>query len=222
MIKRSDWQAVLDEMNAEDRDIAGEPPSVEEARAYLRGELTPEEEERMRARLVAYPELVQALTAPFPPEEAEVQEVEKVQKPSGKVLQFWRASTALAAMLALTFGALLWRESAGREPRVLAEAYVLSSDGQRSGSRSAGPIVAGGDAVVLAVPLFAGEAHSRYRLELVDEAGRVAWRSEVRARPADDAFRIETSLKRGKYQVVLYGVDGPQERRLDTYSLRVR
>ena len=212
MIRRSDWEAVLGEMTAEERATLGEPPTVEEARAYTRGELTPEEEERMRARLVAYPELAQALTAPFPSEDAETR--------SGKVLQFWRASTALAAAVALVFGALLWRAGVRREPRVLAEAYVLSADGQRGGSSRPVTVNATGEPVVLSVPLYDGFA--RHRLELVDDANRVLWRSGVLARPLDDAFRIETSLDRGMYKVVLYGVEGTREQRVGTYSLRVR
>ena len=212
MITRSDWQAVLDEMNAEDRTTLGEPPTVEEARAYLRGELAPDEEERMRARLVAYPELLQALTAPFPAEEAG----------GGKVLQFWRASTALAAGLALVFGALRWRAGTQREPRVLGEEYVLAADGRRGPSRQPVTFEADGESIVLIVPLFDGGAHPRYRLELVDDQNRVLLRTSLLPRPANDAFRVEASLDKGRYRVILYGVNGTREQRIDTYSLRVR
>ncbi len=212
MIKRSDWQAVLDELIEEERATLGEPPTVEEAGAYMRGELAPEAEERMRMRLVAYPELAQALTAPFPSEE---------EPRPGRVLQFWRASTALAAAVALVFGAALWR-GGRREPRVLADAQQLFADGQRGGSSPPVTIDAHGEPVVLIVPVYDPGAYERYRLELTGDANRVLWRSGVLARRADDAFRFETSLEKGRYKVVLYGVEGEREQRLDTYSLRVR
>src|SRR5215212_5892851 len=70
MISRSDWKAVHEDMIAEDRRTLGAPPTAEELLAYTRGELAPDEAERIRELLVAYPELAQALTEPFPEEDA--------------------------------------------------------------------------------------------------------------------------------------------------------
>lgn len=220
MIRRSDWQAVEEEWTAE------------ELFRYRRGEMSPEEEERMRARLEADPDLALALDAPFPEDEPLPQEEvsrrweafdssrRQVDERGGKILQFWRASTALAAALALVFGALLWRSAARRDPRVLADAYVLAADGQRGGSSRPVTVEATRAPVVLTVPLF--DTFQRHRMELVDDANRVLWRSGVLARPVDRAYRIELSLDRGRYRVVLYGVDGTREQRVNTYSLRVR
>jgi hypothetical protein len=233
MIRKSDWQAVQDEMIAEDRRSLGEPPTGEEMLAYSRGELAPEEEARVRALLVAYPELARALTAPFPAEGEEEVLPEEVsrrwksfqtqirpEEKKGKVLQFWRASFALAATLALVFGGLLWRESRD-EPRVLGDARELFADGQRGGASSPVTLDAAGTPTVLIVPLFGAGSFERYRLELVGANDRVLWRSGLLKRPADDAFRIEVSLDEGDYRVVLVGVDGTREQRLDTYPLRV-
>src|SRR5687767_1942442 len=129
MIRKSDWQAIQEEMIAADRQQLGEPPTAEEMLAYTRGELSPEQEARVRQLLVSYPELVHTLTALFPTDDDDSLSRDEVSKRwtsfrsqihgketrGGKVLQFWRASTALAAGLALVFGGLLWREMS-REP----------------------------------------------------------------------------------------------------------
>jgi hypothetical protein len=243
MIRKSDWQAVQDEMFAEDRASLGEPPTDEELHAYSSGELPPEEEERVRALLVAYPELARAMATPFPIDDTESlpeQEVsrqwrsfraqlaskETGQKASGgKVLQFWRASAALAAGLALVFGGLLWREVTRHDPHVLGDRQVLLyADGARGGSRQPALVTPDGESMVLIVPLFNAGASQRYRLEIADKT-HTLWRSDVLTRPADDAFRIELArgyLRPGTYQVVLYGAGGAREQRLETYSLRVR
>jgi hypothetical protein len=243
MIRKSDWQAVQDEMLAEDRLNLGEPPTDEELRAYSSGVLPPEEEERVRALLVAYPELARAMATPFPTDDTESlpeQEVsrqwrsfraqvaaskESGQKASGgKVLQFWRASAALAAGLALVFGGLLWREMTRHDPHVLGDGQVLYADGARGGSRQPALVTPDADSMVLIVPLFNAGASQRYRLEIADKT-HTLWRSDVLTRPADDAFRIELArgyLRPGTYHVVLYGADGAREQRLETYSLRVR
>ena len=240
MIRKSDWQAVQQEMIAADRQQLGEPPTAEEMLAYSRGELSPEEEARVRALLVAYPELAQALTAPFPTEEDDSLSSEEVSKrwksfrsrihgqeaPQGKVLQFWRASTALAAGLALVFGGLLWREMS-REPHVLPDAQQLYADGQRGPAGEAVTLTGSDEVFVLIVPLFNPGAFEQFRLEIVEtEPGaRTVWRGDLQSRRSDDAFRIEVPrsyLDAGKYRVVLYGVDGTREQRIDTYSIRVR
>lgn len=232
MIRKSDWQAVQDEMIAEDRRTLGAPPTVEEMLAYASGELAPEEEARVRALLVAYPELARALTVPFPAEGGEGVSQQDVsrrwksfqtqirpEEKRGKVLQFWRTSFALAATLALVFGGLLWRESRD-EPRVLGDAQLLAG-AQRGGASPPVTLDAGDAPAVLIVPLYGAGSFERYRLELVDTKERVLWRSGLLKRSDDDAFRIEVSLDAGDYRVVLYGVDATREQRLDTYSLRV-
>ncbi|HET8773669.1 MAG TPA: hypothetical protein VFP80_07755 [Thermoanaerobaculia bacterium] len=239
MIRKSDWQAVQDEMIAEDRRTLGEPPTAEEVLAYSRGELAPEEEARVRSLLVAYPELTLALTAPFPaedgedvPEEevsrrwesfrAQVRPQEKDEK-TGKVLPFWRASFALAATLALVFGGLLWHQSRPG-PRMVGEVRELFAGGQRGGSSRPVTLDAGTPAVLM-VPVYATGSFQGYRLKLVGANDRVLWRSGLLERPADDAFHIDVPgdwLDAGDYRVVLYGIQGTREQELDAYPLRVR
>jgi hypothetical protein len=66
MIKKTDWQAAYRDLIAEGRQRMGEPPTVEEVEAYLRGDLAAADANRVRQLLVYYPELADALEAPFP------------------------------------------------------------------------------------------------------------------------------------------------------------
>ena len=60
MITKSDLKAVFDQMTAEERQRLPEPPTVEEMLAYRRGELSADEESRVRELLICYPELLRA------------------------------------------------------------------------------------------------------------------------------------------------------------------
>ena len=122
----------------------GEPPTAGEVMAYTRGELAPDEEARIRERLIAYPDLVRALTAPFP-EGAEPDHpdylsdhefarnwsaLQKRRRRPDRGLQFWRAFGAIAAALAVVFGALLWRaQTALKQPQAVWEQQELYPDG---------------------------------------------------------------------------------------------
>ena len=122
MTTKSELSAANRELMSENRLTIGEPPTAEEVLAYTRGELGPDEEAQIRERLMAYPELVRTLTTPFP-EGAEPDHPDYLsdhefarhwkalqkrrQRPDGG-LQFWRAFGAIAAVLAVVFGALLW------------------------------------------------------------------------------------------------------------------
>ncbi|MFP5246849.1 MAG: hypothetical protein ACLGH0_09150, partial [Thermoanaerobaculia bacterium] len=123
MNTKSDWRAVHQQMMADDRRKLGEPPTVEELRAYQRGELSKGEEERIQELLVCYPELVRMLTEPFPTEGAEPGDPDylsdeeyakhwavlqkKMQPNGGRVVSFRHyLPTALAASIAIVFGLL--------------------------------------------------------------------------------------------------------------------
>ena len=64
MTTKSDWDAVRQDMTAEQRRKPGEPPAIEEMLAYSRGELSGEDAQRVQAWLAANPEMAQALTQP--------------------------------------------------------------------------------------------------------------------------------------------------------------
>lgn len=220
MITKSDLEAVLAEMNAEDRARLGEPPTAEEMLAYRNGELSAEEEARVRALLVCYPELARALVTPFEPEH--------------RVLQFRHAWTALAAALALLFGALFWHaESNARRlanelstPRV-SDFELLMPDGQRGPGEASATLTAQGESFLLGVPLINEPNFDTYRLEIADTAAtapRTLWSSGPLHRGANDTFAIlvpRAFLPPGKYAVVLHGVSGARDERLTSYAFRV-
>ncbi len=244
MMTKTEWQAVNQAMMAEDRRRLGEPPTSEEMLAYARGELSAEEEARVRERLVAYPELVRTLTAPFPSVGAEPGDPDympdgelaahwaSLQKrmSRGRVVQFWPALSAIAATLALVFGALLWQARVElREPRVTAwNEQLLLPDNQRGGGEPVTTLRPGGDAYVLVPALIDQRSFDGYRVEILDAAAnppRSLWSMSGLRRRADDTFVIRIPrafLGAGKYQVVLYGVNGAREERLASYTVRVQ
>jgi hypothetical protein len=235
MIDRTDWQAVRDAMIADDRAKLGEPPTVDELLAYERGELSPEDAERVQRLLVAYPELARAYATPFPPEDTELP-AEVIERQwqafrgksdrdeGGRVLPFWRWSAAAAAALAILFGAMLWHAHEEMlRPRVLPDAIVLPPDGQR-GAEAPTTIAVNGDSILLVVPV-AGD-YETYRLDLVrgDAHDRV-WSSGELHRSSSDSFNVEVparTLRTGTYQVIAYGLRGNAEAPVATYTVYVR
>ena len=249
MITKSEWQAVNRQLMAEDRQRLGEPPTAEEILAYTRGELSPEDETRVRERLVCHPDLVRALAVPFPAEPAKPGDpdylsedefakhwevLQKRMRPH-RVVRFPHAWTAIAAACAIVFGALFWQAEwrARRlakelnEPRVAWEEYVLPAEGQRGGGNATAVLPAEGDTVLLRAPVYNQPHYAGYRLEIVDPSAtppRVLWSSTGVRRSDDDTFDIlvpRAFLRPGRYQVVLYGVDRAREERLMSYTLRV-
>ena len=122
MITKSEWRSINESLNSEER-ARLEPPAFDEVLQYMRGELPAEDEERMRERLVPFPELVRALTAQFPTEGAKPGDPDYVSddefakqwaflKHRAKrksASQFWPAIGSVAAALAIVFGGLFWR-----------------------------------------------------------------------------------------------------------------
>lgn len=235
MIDRTDWQAVRDAMIADDRAKLGEPPTVDELLAYERGELSPEDAERVQRLLVAYPELARAYATPFPPEDTELPaEVierqwqafrgEDHRERVARVLPFWRWSAAIAAAMAIVFGAMLWHAHEEMlRPHVLPDAIVLPPDGQR-GVEGTTTIAVNGESILLIVPV-AGD-YETYRLDLVrGDAHERVWSSGELHRSTNDSFNIEVparTLRSGTYQVIAYGLRGNAEAAVATYTVHVR
>jgi hypothetical protein len=244
---RSDWQAVAAAMNEKERQTLGAPPTAEELLAYSNGELSPAEEEHVRALLVAYPELAEALAQEFPEEgaapgqpgyvsPAEIEAGLDALRPAarGKVVTFWRRTAlALAALLVLAFGGLLWELTAkarlARElggPRVAWESQLLLPDGRR-GRDGATTLTADGESYLLVAPLYNQPHYPDYRLDFVDLSGadpRVMWSRTGLQRRDDDTFVIvvpRAFLPPGRYQVIAYGLGHASPEKLMTYTLKV-
>lgn len=238
MTTKSNWQAVHEQMTEEDRRRLGDPPTGDEVLAYMRGELSEEEEARVRALLVAYPELARTLTHPFPSEEEGetfseeelskhfAQFQERVRPAAARVLPFRSVAAALAvaAMLALVFGGLLVqaRRELGR-PYVAPEAQDLLPDGRRGGSGSLERVAAAGQPLHLRISISDQAEYPAYRFELVNEAGKNFYSSEAMERTNDETFSIvmRRGLPAGNYKIVLHSVDGQRERQLSEYAFRV-
>lgn len=214
----SDWQSVNRELLARQRQKLGEPPTLEEMQAYLRGELSPQDEERVRELLVCYPDLARALVEPFPAEDAKpgepgsVSDVEmeqrwkalhaRVQPRDGgvHVLRYSRGLGLIAAILVLCFGAVLWRaQTRDASPRLLAAderstlpSRLLMPAGQR-GPASATTVKANGQPLVLILALVsAPEADATYRVAVYStDSTTPLWQSNDPAPLGDDdTFRI--------------------------------
>jgi len=235
MITKSEWQSVSHQLKA------GDPPTAEEMLAYSRGELSAEEEARVRERLVSHPDLVRTMTEPFPSEGAEPGDPDfmsdeefathwaSLRNPiprRGRVLHFWHYSTAIAATLAIVLTTLLWQaNSRVAQPRVVWEQQVLFPDGRRGPQNEPATLTAQGESVLLVIPLIGQSHFDRYRLEILNVASnRSIWTSDALRPGADEAFAIlvpRRFLGPGTYQIVVHGVSGTREERLATYSLRV-
>ncbi len=140
----------------------------------------------------------------------------------------------MAAALVLAFGGLLWQmRSTSRlakelgEPRVASEEQLLLPDGRRGSGDGMATLSAEGDSYLLVIPLIGGAQFAHDRLQIVDldtNPQRTLWSSPPLQPRANDTFAIlvpRAFLRPGRYQVVLFGVDGAREERLAGYSLRV-
>jgi hypothetical protein len=249
MITKSDWQTAHQEMTAEERRMLGEPPTAEEMLAYSRGELAAENAARVRVWLVTNPDLARALMEPFPDDDAKpgdrdflsqeelskhwlsLQQRIHETSPASRLLQFPGRWTALAAAVALVFAGLYWQaESKARrfsrelhEPRAL-ESQMLLPDGRR-GVEQATFLTAKGERLVLDLALFDSSRFETYRVEMSNEtAGSLPWRSAAIRAADEETLSIDVSrsfLKPGRYRIVVYGLDGSREEKLDRYTLRV-
>lgn len=238
MITKSELQAIHGQKLAERRRRLGPPPSNEELFAFMRGELSPDDEARVRELLIAYPELARAMAEPFP-EEGDLSEAEldahwrSLQKrihsdPVQRRVRFWqRTSAALAAAMILAFCGIVWQRQASLAPRMATGAHLLLPDGQRGpGDEAATLINADGESFLLIVSLIGRNDFEKYRLELTTTAAspRTLWTSPLLRRPENDTFRVvvpSAFLAPGRYQVVVWGVSGERQEALSSYSLRV-
>jgi hypothetical protein len=240
MITKSDWQNVHQRLMDEGRRKASDPPTAGEMLAYTRGELSPDEEDRIRELLVHYPELARLAAEPFPAQGAEPGDADYMsehelarhwtsmqgrvaKRGKGRILQFWRASAALAAAVMVLLGGLLWKaQSDLRAPRAGWE-LVLLPEGQRGPAGDAVVLPGKGDFYSLVAVVGEGPRFDEYRVEIID-AGKKVWEQTLPGREDGASLTIlvpRRSLKPGKYQVVLIGVDGGGEQPVASYAVRV-
>jgi len=238
MIMKSDLQAVLDQMRTEDRKTRIEPPTVDEMLAYRAGELSGDEEARVRELLICWPELLRALMTPYPDDDAETLPPEVVERQwtamrsqigasrGGRVLNFRNALTAIAATLAVVFGGLLWQAKMELlRPRALPQ-QILTSDVRRGGSDSVTTLDSRGEAYLLVPTLSDERTFERYHFEIVDAANpqRQVGSGDLPRPEGDDTLAVmvpRASLPPGRYKLILYGVNGERKEQLETYTVQV-
>jgi hypothetical protein len=244
MSSKSIWRAIHEALIADDHDHELEPPTVEEMLAYRRGDLDAQEEARVRERLVAYPELARAVAQPFPPEDAvpgdadyitpEIlnrrwkalqQRIHGAPRERGRTLRYWQSSTAVAAMLALSFGVLLWKaRSELGQPRVAWEEVTLLPDGKRGGAETLEPVEPNAESLLLDLSLYDLRPFAGYRIDILDSTDRRSlWSSAITRRGSGNFVILvpRAFLRPGTYEIILYGVEGRNKEPLSTYSLYV-
>ncbi len=216
MNTKADWQTVNRELMAEQRERLGQPPTAEELLAYMRGELSEQDEENMRERLVAWPELARSVAEPFPEEPSVV---------TRSAFTYSKA-LALAATILLVFGGLLWREhQRAGEPQVTFATIPLLSDGARGPESS--PLLPEESGYALVPSLLDQRVFSEYRVGItrVDgERKRVVWSRDNVRRREDGTLVIyvrRSFLKRGRYELAVHGAEGTHQEHLATYAFRV-
>lgn len=216
MITKSEWQSANRQLMADRREQLGDPPTAEELQDYMDGKLPAEEEERIRELLVCYPDLARSLAEPFPTQPGFFE----MYLPS-----IYRTVAVAAAAVALVFGFMLWRnQQEVTDPRVSWKAVTLMPDGARGIEQ---PIVLEPETDYLLAPAILDQQRfPEYRVELVNvttQPHRIVW-SGTRERRDDDTFVVDVQrdfLRRGRYQLLVYGVEGSRRERLASYSIRV-
>ena len=241
MITKSEWQAVYAELMADERRRLGDPPTFGEVSAYVRGELSAKEEERVRELLACYPELARAIAEPFPAEDSAADRElmsdeelaagwaaleKRIDGAKVGVLRFPYGWISLAASLMLVFAGLYWgvTERMNRPQIVSATFAELRSSATRGGGRMPLPLVANRGQYQIAVPVLTGTDFTSFRIRIVDMQGDRLWQSEVVERPDRSiAVKIPTKfLDPGVYDIELIGVDGVgREEELVSYAVEV-
>ncbi|HJW93785.1 MAG TPA: hypothetical protein VJ901_09215 [Thermoanaerobaculia bacterium] len=239
MITKSELQALHGRIVAERRNKVGPPPTDDELFAFMRGELSAEDESRVRELLLAYPELARAIAEPFPEDDGGVlSEIEmkshwnalqkRIHGDAGsRNVRAWQwMSAALAAALVVAVVGLVRFHNQSIAPRVATDApQLLLPDGQRSTSSEFPVLNADGDSYVLLASLINPPSFQSFRLELIDQSSsRTIWSSRNLQRPANDTFQLvvpRSFLASGKYRLEVYGVNGERQELLATYRMRV-
>lgn len=249
MISKSDWQAAAREAAAADRQRHGEPPTAEDVLAYMNDELPEEEAARVRAGLVANPELARILTDELPAEghlsDDELHRQwrrlrDRVNGPK-KIAAMTRKQRghsyfAMAASVVICLlGVLLVQSKMQerhlqqriREPRVAFEHTTLSSADRRGPSDGGAVLSARSEGHLLIAPMIDPPQFPEYRLDLVDvnePTRRAVWSRGGLARPADDRFEVLVPrgfLGVGTYRLEVYGVRGAESERIAAFGVQI-
>lgn len=237
-----DWQQARRDLLEEGRKHVGPPPDADKVEALLRGELPPEEAERLRGVLAYYPELVRVMTANETDDHAVLTESERetdlarVRQRLGLIPPIplrrerpptfaWAAGVIIA--LAIAGGVMVVRRRSPEPRPTLTKIMVADEESMTRGGSAVPSIVLAPSTDYLLKPLFRPQhAYREYRFELVGlnaTAPRSLWTRDGIEHHSDGSFPVQLStrgLEPGRYELVLYGRDGKYAR-LATYAFRV-
>lgn len=249
MISKSDWQAAAREAAAADRQRHGEPPTAEDVLAYMNDELPEEEAARVRAGLVAHPELARILAEPIADEgDLGAPELDRqwrrlrdrVQGPR-KIAAMTRKQRgnsyfAIAASVVICLMGVLLVQSKMqertlqqeiRQPRIAFQTTTLRTADHRGPSSAGATLSAKAEGHLLVAPLLDPPQYREYRLDLVDTAGpmnRPVWSRGGLAQPPDDRFQLllpRGFLEPGTYQLTVYGIRDADAERIAAYNIHI-
>jgi hypothetical protein len=248
MISRTEWEDAAREVMEKERRGLGAAPTDDEVLAFSRGELSGAREELVRTYLFHYPELLDALTAPFPGEDAapllsdaertQDQERLRFRLPKDRPRPLWTYVGTAASLAALALAGLLVRSQSTvrrldeqlRQPRVDIEHRLLMPDGQRGGGPEGErpvPLPLAAENLLLIPTLINQPTFRDYRVELMDlneEPARLIYAANGVPRRTDDTLEIwvpRRFFRPGIYQLVVFGVDGSRAEHLAAYTMRL-
>lgn len=245
---KNDWADAARAFSQEELTRLGEPPTDDEVIAFSRGELTGATEARVRQYLVHVPELLDALTSPFPESNAprvlttkelanDWTRLHARVEPSrtGYAPQIWAIAASVAALCMA--GLLLQARMTNRRleeelvrPRTNLESRLLLPDGRRGGGpagEAPTPLSAGSSDFVLAPALINAPLYAGYEVELLDLAAtppRPIYTATGVERHTDNTLTIfvpRTFLPSGRYRLVVYGLEPSRRDPLATYTIRI-
>lgn len=239
MITKDELKAAHERILAERRKQYGPPPTDDELIAFATGELSAADTERVRQGLLAYPELAPAVTEPFDMgdplpgdadymSDAEITAHWKALQASlhpdevapaarrGNVVPFYRnVMVAVAATLALSFGALLWQMRAAAmldaslmQPVPGLEEQELPSSDVR-GPQAIQPLDAKQQQWRISFYEAGTTVANRYRIAIA-KSGHEVWHSEKVMPDESGKFALTISRRYfdpGEYEVRLYRFD---------------
>lgn len=242
MTTKSDWDAVPQNVTAEERRKLGESPATEELMAYSRGELTAADAARVRAWLDGNPDMARALSQVFPDDDAKPGDPDYLSqdelskrwtalqneiRPKGRVVRF-PALAALAASVAVVFAGLYWQEVRTSDKPVLLDiTQIVEPENGRRGP-NVGPHLLNvtEDGAVCTLQLSDPSRFQWYRIEIFDaQSGEAIWKSAPTQQQQDDGLSVlipRTFLEPGIYRIKVFGLDETRrEEVVDSYLVRV-
>lgn len=229
MITNRELKAALSEL------AGSEPPAAEEIAAWADGKLSPEDAARIERQLAAWPELARAAKVPMHYEGADERSVIERERDwrllqgrireSSFVSPHWRRLAIAASIATAIVGAVAVREHQ-RATTSAASVRVLAPEVLEGPARGTGGIPRLPEEVTLLSPTL-DESQLRfddYRIDVVDATENRVLTSVVGVQPFHHAFSVLVSRAgldaQHEYQIVVYGVSGPQAEKLSTFGFR--